>query len=248
LLVDGKLVFTEYNRAGECVPIHYEFPSGYGVPGWVLKTNQPYISNDARRDPHVIQEIRAKLDFGQLIDVPVRDRSGAIVGCFEIHDAAEGRPFDERDTEMLTGLAAAAAVALENARIIEQHESADEALRQSEERYRRLVEAAPDAISVQSDGIIVYANSAAMRLLGAERAEEVVGRPVMDFILPDSQKTSQERIGRLSKGIGEASDCRDVPPRRRNPGCSGGCVHRPYLQRPASRASRVPRHLGTSAE
>jgi PAS domain S-box-containing protein len=205
LLVAGKVVFTEYNRAGASVPIHYEFPSGYGVPGWVLQTNQPYISNDAQRDPHVIQEIRATLGFSQLIDVPVRDRSGALVGCFEIHDAEGGRPFDERDTEMLTGLAAAAAVALENARIIEEHEAADEALRQSEERYRRLVEASPDAISVQSGGLIVYANDAAVRLLGAKRAEEVVGRPVLDFIHPDSQKVSLNRMDGLSEGRGKAS-------------------------------------------
>src|SRR5215213_1976794 len=62
---------------------------------------------------------------------------------------------------------------------------AEAALRESEERYRRLVEHSPQAITVQQDGVFVYLNPAAVRMLGAESEAELVGRPVVDVVHPD---------------------------------------------------------------
>jgi len=53
---------------------------------------------------------------------------------------------------------------------------AQEALRQSEERYRQLLELSLDAIWVHHDGIITFVNRAGVELLGAKKAEDVVGR------------------------------------------------------------------------
>jgi diguanylate cyclase (GGDEF)-like protein/PAS domain S-box-containing protein len=63
--------------------------------------------------------------------------------------------------------------------------AAEVALRESEERYRRLVEHSPQAITVQQDGRFVYLNPAAVRLLGAESEAELLGRPVVDVVHPD---------------------------------------------------------------
>ena len=62
---------------------------------------------------------------------------------------------------------------------------AEEALRQSEERYRSLAEISPDAILVHQDGRIVYANPAALRLVGTTRYTDIAGKPLMDFIHPE---------------------------------------------------------------
>ena len=51
----------------------------------------------------------------------------------------------------------------------------------SEERFRSLFEHSPEPIFVQGDGRIVMANAAALALLGAAAAGEVVGRPLADF-------------------------------------------------------------------
>ena len=53
---------------------------------------------------------------------------------------------------------------------------AQEALRQSEARYRQLLELSLDAIWVHHDGIITFVNRAGVELLGAKKAEDVVGR------------------------------------------------------------------------
>ena len=58
------------------------------------------------------------------------------------------------------------------------------ALRESEDRYRKLVEISPDAVILHCDGKIIYVNPAAQKLIGAQYTEELVGKPVLDFINP----------------------------------------------------------------
>lgn len=61
---------------------------------------------------------------------------------------------------------------------------AEAALRESEERYRKLVEISPDAVLLHQDQKIIYANPAALRLLGAKNAGEIAGRLILDFVAP----------------------------------------------------------------
>jgi PAS domain S-box-containing protein len=70
-------------------------------------------------------------------------------------------------------------------------------LRENEQRYRTLVEMSPDAISVERDGIIQFVNSTAVSLLGARAAEEIVGRPLLDFIHPDHRQRVDRQFVRL---------------------------------------------------
>jgi PAS domain S-box-containing protein len=72
-------------------------------------------------------------------------------------------------------------------------------LRESEQRYRTLVEMSPDAISVERDGVIQFVNSTAVRLLGARTAEEIVGRPLLDFIHPDHRQQVDRQFVRLRR-------------------------------------------------
>ncbi len=60
-------------------------------------------------------------------------------------------------------------------------------LRESEERYRGLVELSPDAILVSCTDKIVFLNTAGARLLGATTPDEILGLPLQQFIHPDSQ-------------------------------------------------------------
>lgn len=68
-----------------------------------------------------------------------------------------------------------------------------EALRQSEERYRRLAEISSDAIFVCRAGELSMVNDAGAKLLGAG-AEELIGRPMADFIHPKDRNAIQEAI------------------------------------------------------
>lgn len=72
--------------------------------------------------------------------------------------------------------------------------AAEQALRESEERYRQIVEHSPLAISIHTEGKVIFANSTTLRTFGAESLEEFIGKPVVDFIHPDFRQLSLERI------------------------------------------------------
>ena len=78
-------------------------------------------------------------------------------------------------------------------------EGAIQAAWESEERYRQLVEAAPDAITVLSEGRWVYVNAAAVRLFGAGRPEDLLGRMALDFVHPDDRAFVERRNRQIEK-------------------------------------------------
>ena len=65
----------------------------------------------------------------------------------------------------------------------------EEALIRSEERYRQLVDISPDAVLLQMEGKIVFANPAALNLLGASHSGEILGKKFFDFVQPEFHVT-----------------------------------------------------------
>jgi diguanylate cyclase (GGDEF)-like protein/PAS domain S-box-containing protein len=96
------------------------------------------------------------------------------------------KPFEERDLHTSIEIA------------LYKHQ-AEQRLKESEERYRLLSELSPEAIIVQSDGCVVYANPAAATLVGAADVEALLGRPVVDFVDPDYRENFSAREGHLRK-------------------------------------------------
>jgi PAS domain S-box-containing protein len=74
---------------------------------------------------------------------------------------------------------------------------AEEALRESEESYRSLVETSPDAIFLHEEGKFVYLNPAAVRLYGAGTAEELYGKSAFDIAHPDDRDAIRNRTASI---------------------------------------------------
>jgi two-component system, cell cycle sensor histidine kinase and response regulator CckA len=74
---------------------------------------------------------------------------------------------------------------------------AEEMLRESEERYRNLVELSTNAIYIEIDGKYVFSNHAGVKLLGASAPDEIVDREVLDFIHPEFRFAEGERVRTL---------------------------------------------------
>ncbi len=70
-------------------------------------------------------------------------------------------------------------------------------VKESEERYRSLVELAPDAIVVHRDGLILFANSAGVKLFAAADSAELIGRPLDEFFLPARGQGGTPKLRRL---------------------------------------------------
>jgi PAS domain S-box-containing protein len=62
---------------------------------------------------------------------------------------------------------------------------AEEALIESERRFRTVVESAPDGIFIQVNRRFAYVNAAALRLFGALSSDQLVGQTVLDRVHPD---------------------------------------------------------------
>ncbi|OPY02266.1 MAG: Sporulation kinase A [Syntrophorhabdus sp. PtaB.Bin047] len=65
---------------------------------------------------------------------------------------------------------------------ITERKRVEEALFESERRFRQLVEILPDAILTLADGRIIFANSAAYNLFGVGHPRDLIGRRMEDFL------------------------------------------------------------------
>ncbi|NOX90341.1 MAG: PAS domain S-box protein [Calditrichaeota bacterium] len=80
---------------------------------------------------------------------------------------------------------------------ISDRKAIEEALKESEARYRSLVEQSPDAIILHKNGKVVYANTAAVRLYKGENEEALKGLPIMKLVHPDYQELVKNRVKHL---------------------------------------------------
>ncbi|MFB3896458.1 MAG: PAS domain S-box protein [bacterium] len=74
------------------------------------------------------------------------------------------------------------------------HQRTEFILRKSEEQYRQLVELSPDLIGIQVRGNIAFINSGGAKMLGADSLEQILGKPIMDFVHPEYRNYAASRI------------------------------------------------------
>ncbi len=120
--------------------------------------------------------------------VPLR-AAGQVVGTLHA-DASRPHFFRDDQLQPLQLLADNAGGAVEQARLraaereqARAREAAEITLRESEARYRSLVEISPDLIAVHQDGIVSFVNPAGARLCAASNDQMLIGRRVDDLVL-----------------------------------------------------------------
>ncbi len=84
---------------------------------------------------------------------------------------------------------------------IKEHQRMEEQVRESEERYRKLVELSPDGISIHAGGKFVFINPAGARLLGASHPDQIIGRSALDVVHPDFREMARTRTEQLEKNL-----------------------------------------------
>lgn len=71
---------------------------------------------------------------------------------------------------------------------------------ESEENYRRLFEMSPDAVFVHDMSCIMFANTAAVKLVGVNSLKELIGKPILAFFISDETENYRQMIENISEG------------------------------------------------
>ncbi len=79
---------------------------------------------------------------------------------------------------------------------------AEEALAESEEKHRTLVEQATDGVMIVQDGLFKFANPALVELLGYDAPDELIGNEFMPFVAPEFKEMVAEKHRNTMAGVG----------------------------------------------
>jgi len=119
-----------------------------------------------------------------------------VIGAISIY-ASEVNIFTQDEIKILEELSSDLSFSIESIRNNLEKEKVEGELRDSEERYRNLIELSPDAVVVHSGQKIIFANNATVKLLGAHSVDEIIGKNTLDFVHPDSLELVKKRIAKM---------------------------------------------------
>ena len=132
------------------------------------------------------------------LDLPFVVISG-VVGEEQVVSLLKDGADDFVSKDNLGRLALAVERATREAEARRRHREATDALRESEEKYRVLVEKNQDGVFLVQDGDVVFVNDSFGRMLGYS-VDEVLGRNVFDFVAPEDAGMVAERYRQRMSG------------------------------------------------
>ena len=149
------------------------FPLGGGINGLAAASREPVSTFDYLVDPRIPHDpddtqVADRLALRGMAAAPLRAPGGEVIGTLAV-SSVQPRAFQPEELDLLQGLADQAAIAITNSNLLTR-------LASSEERYRYLVENAPDMVwSIDSEGRFTFLSDAVERLTGRS-AEAFLGQ------------------------------------------------------------------------
>lgn len=162
------------------------------------------VVEDARTDERTDKKIVELLQNRTIVNVPIifLDRHLGSVGTGTFGDEGVRLP-TASDREFLMALASHLAVTLDRLRLMYESKRSEKALRESEEKYRRIVDMASEGIwSMDVDGACTFLNARMSEILGYEK-EQIVGRPLGDFMFAEDLPDHHLRLTQRSQGLSD---------------------------------------------
>jgi PAS domain S-box-containing protein len=100
------------------------------------------------------------------------------------------------------------------ARDITERQRAEEALRESEARFRTLITDARVAMGESRNGIALFVNTEFARLFGLQNPEETFGRTILDYLAPQCHESMKDMIRRRQQGLPTSTDFESIGRRK----------------------------------
>jgi diguanylate cyclase (GGDEF)-like protein/PAS domain S-box-containing protein len=166
-----------------------EIGIGVGSCGTSAFTGERVIVEDIASHPYWAPylDLAERAELGACWSQPIRSSSHRVLGTLAIYHRTAHSP-SGADIALIEQMARLASIAIEKSQ-------AEARLRESEERYRLLIDASAEGICVVQDGFIRFCNPALCRLLGYSE-KELQTRPFGDFVIT----ADEARIFHLDTG------------------------------------------------
>jgi PAS domain S-box-containing protein len=165
---------------------------GHGVGGQVVATGHPYFNPRVDLEQLRLQTqgsyrpLMQHVEVASLVVVPLMSQ-GRCLGILSISRDSSCRPYDEDDLALLQELAERASLAVQNAALLRDLEHRIVQVQKAKEKFRQLLESAPDAILIVDErGHIALINARTEHLFGYSRSE-LLGHSV-ETLLPDEYR------------------------------------------------------------
>ncbi len=170
-------------------------PVGKGVVGRVAKLGAPIILDDTSKDPEYIIDDDIRLSE---LCVPIVDGE-RVIGVID-SEHKEKNFYTQEHLETLTTVANLVSTQLGNALVNQQKEKAEKSLRESEERWYKLVDNQPEAIQITDRGKLVYLNAAGLELYEADSMQEILGKNLIELATGTLKPEFENRLELLEEG------------------------------------------------
>ncbi|MCK9631204.1 MAG: PAS domain S-box protein [Methanoregula sp.] len=200
---------TDCVMIGEIQPDHqtvkvlFMLLDGKEVPGFQYSLKGTPCENVAEKgfclyEDNVKQLFPTSRDLFELnirgyLGTPLRNSAGQVSGILCALSRAPLRPIPSMQ-EIMEIIAVKAAAEMEGMQM-------DRALRESEQKFRSLVEYALEGILITDmQGTILFANNAMARTVESADSAGLIGRNVMEFVAPESQNDVKRDFSEVAKG------------------------------------------------
>jgi PAS domain S-box-containing protein len=171
--------------------------------------------------------LRVNRAFAEALDMPEKDIVGKTVSDLYQKDIAQSMTNDDREVlvsgspklgiieqyESATGLRwvqtdkvpvldkkGNPVATIGFAQDITERRQAEEALRESEDKYRSIVEQALVGIGISKGNQVIFANQALLRIFNYDKIEEFIKIPLLDHVAPSSRNFIAERMKNVIAG------------------------------------------------